>query len=52
MKKQKGMVNKMELNYKLLEDIINIDSPTGYSSNVINYLEKVISKLGFKSYNR
>lgn len=40
----------MELNYKLLEDIINIDSPTGYSANVINYLEKVISKLGFKSY--
>lgn len=40
----------MELNYKLLEDIINIDSPTGYSSNVINYLEKVVSELGFKSY--
>ena len=37
----------MELNYKLLEQIINIDSPTGYCSKVINYLETVIKELGF-----
>ena len=37
----------MELNYKLLEQIINIDSPTGYCSKVINYLETVVKELGF-----
>ena len=37
----------MELNYKLLEQIINIDSPTGYCNKVINYLETVVKDLGF-----
>ena len=37
----------MELNYKLLEQIINIDSPTGYCSKVINYSETVVKELGF-----
>jgi putative aminopeptidase FrvX len=37
----------MELNYKLLEQIISIDSPTGYCSKVINYLETVVKELGF-----
>ena len=37
----------MELNYNLLEQIINIDSPTGYCSKVINYLETVVKELGF-----
>ena len=47
MKKQKRQVNKMELNYKLLEQIINIDSPTGYCNKVINFLENVIKDLGY-----
>lgn len=37
----------MELNYKLLEEIISIDSPTGYCTKVINYLETVVKELGF-----
>ena len=37
----------MELNYKLLEQIISIDSPTGYCTKVINYLETVVKELGF-----
>ncbi len=37
----------MELNYKLLEEIISIDSPTGYCNNVINFLEKIVNQLGF-----
>ena len=37
----------MELNYKLLEQIISIDSPTGYCAKVINYLETVVKELGF-----
>ena len=37
----------MELNYKLLEQIINIDSPTGYCNKVINFLENVIKDLGY-----
>ena len=37
----------MELNYKLLEQIINIDSPTGYCNKVINYLETVVKEFGF-----
>ena len=44
---QKKQVNNMELNYKLLEQIINIDSPTGYCNKVINYLETVVKELGF-----
>ena len=37
----------MELNYNLLEQIINIDCPTGYCNKVINYLETVVKELGF-----
>jgi putative aminopeptidase FrvX len=44
---QRKQVNNMELNYKLLEQIINIDSPTGYCNKVINYLETVVKELGF-----
>lgn len=40
----------MELNYKLLENIINIDSPTGYTNNVINYIQDAVTNLGFKNY--
>ena len=40
----------MELNYKLLEQIIDIDSPTGYCAKVINFLESVVQELGFKYY--
>ena len=40
----------MELNYKLLEQIIDIDSPTGYCTKVINFLESVVQELGFKYY--
>ncbi len=39
----------MELNYQLLETIINIASPTGYSYNIINYLKEYVSSLGFKN---
>lgn len=40
----------MELNYKLLEKIINIDSPTGYCNKVINFLETVVKELGYSYY--
>ena len=40
----------MELNYKLLEQIINVDSPTGYCTKVINLLESIVKELGFKYY--
>ena len=40
----------MELNYKLLEQIINIDSPTGYCNKVIAYLENVVKELGYQYY--
>ena len=32
--------NNMELNYELLKNIINIDSPTGYCNKVIKYIEE------------
>lgn len=37
----------MDLNYKLLEQIINIASPTGYSYQIINYLKKYVESLGY-----
>ena len=40
----------MELNYKLLEQIINIDSPTGYCNKAINFLETVVKELGYAYY--
>ena len=40
----------MELNYKLLEQIINIDSPTGYCNKVINYVAEIVKDLGYNYY--
>lgn len=40
-------VNK-EFTLKILEEIINIPSPTGYCKNVINHIESVASHYGFK----
>lgn len=40
----------MELNYELLKNIMNIASPTGYSKEIIPFLEKYIHELGFESY--
>lgn len=40
----------MELNYKLLEQIINIDSPTGYCNKVINYVAEIVKDLGYSYY--
>lgn len=37
-----------DLNFKLLEDIMNIPSPTGYTNNIITYIESVVDGLGFK----
>ena len=40
----------MELNYKLLEQIIGIDSPTGYCNKVINFLEQTVKELGYSYF--
>lgn len=40
----------MELNYKLLEKIINIPSPTGFCMNIIAYLSDYLKELGYESY--
>lgn len=40
----------MKLDYKVLENIINIDSPTGYCFNVINYIKEYVEKLGYTPY--
>lgn len=40
-------INK-EYTLKLLEEIINIPSPTGYCSNVITYIEKVAKEFACK----
>lgn len=37
----------MKLDLQLLEKIFSIDSPTGYTKNVIDYLEEVIKELGY-----
>jgi len=37
-----------EFTLKILEEIINIPSPTGYCKNVIDHIEFVASKYGFK----
>lgn len=39
----------MELNYALLEQIIKIASPTGYSYNIINYLKDYVESLGYEA---
>ena len=48
MKKLYRKENNMELNYELLKNIINIDSPTGYCNKVIKYIEEVVSLLGYE----
>lgn len=37
------------MDLKLMEQLFNIDSPTGYTKEVINFLEKYINDLGFKT---
>ena len=39
----------MKLDLPLLEKIFNIDSPTGYTKDVIDYLEEVIKELGYQT---
>ena len=39
----------MKLDLALLEKIFNIDSPTGYTKDVIDYLDEVIKELGLKN---
>lgn len=39
----------MKLDLPLLEKIFNIDSPTGYTKDVIDYLDEVIKELGYKT---
>ena len=39
----------MKLDLPLLEKIFTIDSPTGYTKDVIDYLEEVIKELGYKT---
>ncbi len=43
-------INK-EFTLNLLKEIINIPSPTGYTKNVMNYIEKVISEYGYIFYS-
>ncbi|NLK65828.1 MAG: M42 family metallopeptidase [Tissierellia bacterium] len=40
-------INK-EYTLKLLEEIINIPSPTGYCSNVMSYIENIAEEFGYK----
>lgn len=37
-----------EFTLKVLEEIINIPSPTGYCKNVIDHIESIVCKYGFK----
>ncbi len=37
------------MDLKLMERLFNIDSPTGYTKEVINFLEKYVNELGFKT---
>lgn len=39
----------MKLDLQLLEKIFSIDSPTGYTQNIIDYLEEVIKELGYST---
>lgn len=38
----------MDLDYKVLENIIKIDSPTGYCFNIINYIKNYLTTLGYE----
>ena len=35
--------------YKFAKEIFNIDSPSGYTSNVINYIKLLVTEMGFES---
>lgn len=37
----------MKLDLQILEKIFNIDSPTGYTKNIIDYLEEIVKELGY-----
>ncbi len=39
----------MKLDLNLLEQIFNIDSPTGYTHNIIDFLESEVKKMGFET---
>lgn len=40
----------MELNYKPLEELVNIDSPTGYTSRACEYIHAYLTSLGYKPF--
>lgn len=40
----------MELNIKLLEQIMNVPSPTGYTKNAVKFLQDYFKTLGYDSY--
>ncbi len=40
-------INK-EFTLNLLKEIINIPSPTGYTKNVMNHIEKIVNEFGYK----
>ena len=40
----------MELNIKLLEKIMNVASPTGYTKNAVKFLSDYFKELGYDSY--
>jgi putative aminopeptidase FrvX len=42
------LILNREFTLKTLEEIINIPSPTGYCKNVINHIELIANKYGFK----
>lgn len=39
----------MKLDLQMLERIFNIDSPTGYTKNIIDYLEEEVKQLGYST---
>jgi putative aminopeptidase FrvX len=39
----------MKLDLQLLEKIFSIDSPTGFTHNVIDFLEQYINELGYET---
>lgn len=43
-------MNNTNLDLKLFEQIMNIPSPTGFTSNIISFLEEYINGLGHKTY--
>lgn len=42
-------MKNFEFNIKLMEEIFNIPSPSGYTFKIINYLDEYVTKLGFKT---